>query len=432
LKAREVDANQAPPAPECNAALRDDYVKLHEEFRAKGWLDPTTRPLFMNLARSAFFFSLALFCPWDSSGRLPPTLFGIFLGMAFHQLAFTVHDTMHGEVVFKKGTARAIGYFLGNLLFGVLSDHWDDEHMAHHVMSNCVDYDLQQRNAPLITVDRKQLTEKRDRLKMAANVEQWLLRVNHWFWLLAATWGGRIALQVVSCQWVSEKPRLRLWQIPTLLFHYAWLVTLVRTRSAPWPVVGGVALGPWFAGLTTYLVAGILHVQLLMNHASRPMHCEKDSMRSSIGVDWISWQTSATADVRTPRWGDWFFGGLQFQIAHHLFPRLQADRLRDASVEVYALLKRHKEPVHVYDGFFGGVAATTRQLATACKEAGHKPWFVGASSLHFPNIFWLLVHVFLLILLPLSGVSDGWYVATWAGCFGVFLTVLFSPLVGLA
>jgi len=69
----------------------------------------------------------------------PPTLLGLFIGMALHQLAFTVHDTLHGGVVNTKGFAHKMGRFLGDLGFGVVGAHWDYEHVAHHVMSNCVD-----------------------------------------------------------------------------------------------------------------------------------------------------------------------------------------------------------------------------------------------------------------------------------------------------
>lgn len=431
LKARKVDTKKAPPAPACNAALRDDYVRLHEAFRARGWLDPSLRPLLMCFASSVPFLLLAAFCPWDSSGRLHPILLGFFAGMFWHQLAFSLHDVLHGEIFRKKSTAHLVGYLLA-LVLGFLSSHWDEEHLAHHVMSNDVDHDLQQNNSPLITVDRKQITEKRDQLNVAADVRRWLLKTNHWFWLIAATWGGRFALQIVAVVWALKKPRTRLWQIGILVCHYVLLAAFLRSRSGPFVGFFGVDLGPWLAGLVMYLTVGALHIQLLINHASRPMTCDKDSHLRSAGADWVSWQADATADIHCPWWADWYHGGLQFQITHHLFPRLRSDRLRLATIEVYALLRRHKEPVNIHDGLIGGVIATAQQLATPCKEAGHKPWFVGVESLAFPNIFWIVFHVVMLLVLPLAGIGDGWYAALWSASFFAGLGILFAPLVGLA
>merc|ERR1719215_2141814 len=79
LEARKVDPREAPPAPEGNAAIRDDYLKLHAEFRARGWLEPSLRPLFLGVGYSAFFWLLAAFFTGDSSGRLHPVLLGFFL-----------------------------------------------------------------------------------------------------------------------------------------------------------------------------------------------------------------------------------------------------------------------------------------------------------------------------------------------------------------
>merc|ERR1712194_244345 len=212
-------------------------------------------------------------------------------------------------------------------------------------MSNCVDSDLQQRNAPLITVDLKQLRERKERVMAHPVIERGLLKVNHWFWLLAVTWGGRFALQIVGIEWATGDLRKRGAHIVCLVVHYVWLVMLIRMRCEAYPVIGGANLGPWFAGLTTYLVIGSLHIQLLINHACQPMTSSADLARSSLKVDWVTWQVEATADVKCHPWADWFHGGLQFQIVHHLFPRMRADRLREASGEVYKLLAQHGQPV---------------------------------------------------------------------------------------
>lgn len=39
-------------------------------------------------------------------------------------------------------------------------------------------------------------------------------------------------------------------------------------------------------------------------------------------------QLRTTMDVDCPEWIDWFHGGLQYQVVHHLFPRLPRHNLR--------------------------------------------------------------------------------------------------------
>ncbi len=42
-------------------------------------------------------------------------------------------------------------------------------------------------------------------------------------------------------------------------------------------------------------------------------------------------QMMATNNVSCPEWMDWFHGGLQYQIEHHLYPDLPRHQLRAAS-----------------------------------------------------------------------------------------------------
>ncbi|KAF3031816.1 hypothetical protein E8E12_001790 [Didymella heteroderae] len=43
-----------------------------------------------------------------------------------------------------------------------------------------------------------------------------------------------------------------------------------------------------------------------------------------------SHQLRTTINVECPEWLDWFYGALQFQAVHHLFPRLPRHNLRRA------------------------------------------------------------------------------------------------------
>ncbi|KAG8375669.1 hypothetical protein BUALT_Bualt10G0124500 [Buddleja alternifolia] len=62
------------------------------------------------------------------------------------------------------------------------------------------------------------------------------------------------------------------------------------------------------------------------------------------GNDWFEKQTSGTLNIKCSSWMDWFHGGLQFRIDHHLFPRLPRSQLRRASLFVKELCKKHGLP----------------------------------------------------------------------------------------
>merc|ERR1712216_61754 len=56
--------------------------------------------------------------------------------------------------------------------------------------------------------------------------------------------------------------------------------------------------------------------------------------------DWFRLQLATTMDVDCPWWMHWFHGGLQFQIEHHLFPRVPRHNLREVQRMVKDFCKR--------------------------------------------------------------------------------------------
>ncbi|KAK8288962.1 hypothetical protein V6Z12_D07G159000 [Gossypium hirsutum] len=86
------------------------------------------------------------------------------------------------------------------------------------------------------------------------------------------------------------------------------------------------------------------------------------------GNDWFEKQTSGTIDISCPSMMDWFFGGLQFQLEHHLFPRLPRCHLRKVSPLVRELCKKHKLPYRSLS-FWEANKSTIRTLRTAALQA---------------------------------------------------------------
>ncbi|XXG85291.1 hypothetical protein AAC387_Pa11g0396 [Persea americana] len=91
--------------------------------------------------------------------------------------------------------------------------------------------------------------------------------------------------------------------------------------------------------VASFSVTGIQHVQFCLNHFSASVYVGKPS-----GNDWFEKQTEGTLDIACPTWMDWFHGGLQFQVEHHLFPRLPRCNLRKIAPVVRDLCKKYNLP----------------------------------------------------------------------------------------
>ena len=74
-------------------------------------------------------------------------------------------------------------------------------------------------------------------------------------------------------------------------------------------------------------------------------------------------------DVTCPEWLDWLHGGLQFQIEHHLWPRLPRHNLRFASEVTRAFCKKHHLRYHAPTWFAAQAELLERLQKTAAVAA---------------------------------------------------------------
>merc|ERR1719362_1708492 len=72
---------------------------------------------------------------------------------------------------------------------------------------------------------------------------------------------------------------------------------------------------------------GLLHLQITLSHFSSPTHSGKTYSEAN-EEHFIKQQLKTTTDWVCPKYFDWFHGGLQFQVAHHIFPRVPRHNLR--------------------------------------------------------------------------------------------------------
>lgn len=75
-------------------------------------------------------------------------------------------------------------------------------------------------------------------------------------------------------------------------------------------------------------------------------------------------------DIDCEPWMDWFHGGLQFQVTHHLFPRMPRHNLRRASAYVKDFCAEIGLKYEVY-GFEEGNGRLYKRLAEVARQASY-------------------------------------------------------------
>merc|ERR1712091_402549 len=85
---------------------------------------------------------------------------------------------------------------------------------------------------------------------------------------------------------------------------------------------------------------GMLHLQLLVSHIGVECFTQAEQCEQS----WFSHQVLTSRNVITTWWNGWYWGGLEYQIEHHLFPRLPRQSLAKIAPRVQKLCEEHNLP----------------------------------------------------------------------------------------
>jgi len=95
--------------------------------------------------------------------------------------------------------------------------------------------------------------------------------------------------------------------------------------------------------LASHMTAGLLHVQILLSHSYMPTY-EGITYSAGDGNDdaiFIKTQLNHSLDIECHPWMDWFHGGLQFQVEHHVWPRVSRQKLRSLRTILKEFAKEH-------------------------------------------------------------------------------------------
>jgi len=92
--------------------------------------------------------------------------------------------------------------------------------------------------------------------------------------------------------------------------------------------------------LATNGLAGILNLQITTSHFGQPV-LDSNKITEFEDAPFLLHQLATTTDIDTTWNNSWFFGGLERQVAHHIFPRMPRKNLDDAAAMIKFMCRRH-------------------------------------------------------------------------------------------
>lgn len=88
-------------------------------------------------------------------------LSGLFLGLLWHLLAFTVHDAGHLSITHGFHTDTCIGIFVADFLGGLSVGWWKRNHNVHHIATNSPEHDPDIQHMPFFAISSRFFTNLR-------------------------------------------------------------------------------------------------------------------------------------------------------------------------------------------------------------------------------------------------------------------------------
>ncbi|KAG8381810.1 hypothetical protein BUALT_Bualt05G0011400 [Buddleja alternifolia] len=338
-----------------------DYRKLVHEFTKLGLYEQKGHTAMLTMCLIVCLFGFSVYGVVWCEGFWLHLLCGGLMGFLWIQSGWLGHDSGHYQIMMSPKFNRFAQVLTGNCLAGISIAWWKWNHNAHHIACNSLDYDPDLQHMPFFAVSSKLFSSITsffyERTMQFDSFCRFLISNQHWtFYPVMCL--ARINLFAQSFILLFSKNKRvphRRQELFGLLVFWVWYPLLV-SRLPNWGERGIFVL-------SSFAITGIQHVQFCLNHFSTSVYVGPPK-----GNDWFEKQTSGSLDIECLSWMDWFHGGLQFQIEHHLFPRLPRNQLRKISPFVKDLCKKHGLPYNIAS-FYEANVLTIRTLKNAAMQA---------------------------------------------------------------
>ena len=232
-----------------------------------------------------------------------------FLGWVSGQLGFQLHDAGHRQMFEQGWKNNLVGVITGDALLGMSYGWWVMKHNQHHASPNNIDADPDVNNLA-IAYSRQQALERRGPMR-------WLAAYQAFFFFPMLFLLG-FSMHASSVMHLAGKDARRRWlELAVLGAHFA-----VYMGVLVW------LLGPWLA-----LVVILVHKAVggfYMASVFAPNHKGMPQTDASTHLDFLRSQVLTARNVRANPITDLWYGSLNYQIEHHLFPAMPRNRLRAA------------------------------------------------------------------------------------------------------
>jgi fatty acid desaturase len=260
------------------------------------------------------------------------------MGCCWAQGGLLQHDLGHNSIfdTCKKNYFWHVMYY--TVLMGGSADWWKGRHTRHHASPNDGQLDLDIRTLPLFAWDKKQFKKANKALV------QWQV----WYWPFLGPPVMLLLYRILNVLWMLRQ--FNMFEFGMCTIHFSALGYLTYMGST-------FNLLAWWVW-TLVIGGGYLGWVFAMNHTMFPIYREADER------DWVSATLTTTQNVSPSFFVDYFTGHLDYQVEHHLWPRMPRHNYEKVHPRLKALCEKHGFQIYE-EGFFQAIASVYRTLHNA-------------------------------------------------------------------
>ncbi|KAI9203735.1 fatty acid desaturase-domain-containing protein [Polychytrium aggregatum] len=284
----------------------------------------------------------------------------VCMGLFLQQCGWLAHDFLHHQVFENRAINNAFGYVIGNVAQGFSVAWWKNKHCTHHSAPNIHQQDPDIDTMPYLAWSEHALelfSDFKDDTVARFLVSRQSILYFPILSLARIPWALHSILFVLPghSECVVSDPTMLLIERSTLAIHWVWYLGTAFYFLSPLHALLYILLSQTVGGL---FLASVFS----LNHNGMSIY---DDVTGK-DIEFYQLQVDTGRNVTPTHFNNWFTGGLNFQIEHHLFPTIPRHHIGKTAPDVMAVCKKYGIPYHS-TSFSGGIQEVVSRLGVIGK-----------------------------------------------------------------
>lgn len=313
--------------------------------------------VFKSVFSYAVLFSSYFALIWGGFNVWINDLLWIAIGLSSVFIAVNVgHDAIHGSYSSKKWVNRLLSVFSFNLV-GANAYVWSITHnIVHHTYTNIDGADDDLESVPILRLCPEQ--KWKPIMKAQHIYAFFLFTLGTLSWVFKKDYSKFFRKEIGNYE-NKRHPAKEYFSLffYKFLYYFIFIAIPIYMINMPWYVTfGGFVLGHLFEGF-------VIAITFMLAHVVEGLDFPVPDENGDIKENWAIHQMHTTADfARGSVLVGFLTGGLNYQVEHHLFPKICHVHYPQISKIVEQVAKKHNVPFHSNPTFFSALASHARLL----------------------------------------------------------------------